>query len=253
VALFVRKEVAFRTRRYLGTDACEAVWIELLDRQGQGALLCSCYVPPNEHEQLDALSAQVGAARALSSRALVVGDLKARSYAMGDDVENSSMANALSDLLNGECLVIHNVYGVKTRKDPSGRESILDFTLSTPALSQSVQNWRTCAEFKSDHVGVLFEVCGGSQFGGYQRSRGGWKLNRADWETFHEALSLPCEQWTRASRDTEDLEQLLTSWSTMVLAVAERVVQRKGARDRCKRWSDNVKQAVLNMRRKRKL
>ena len=207
VAWMVRADTAFKHRPDLETGACESVWIELLGG-GRGALLCSAYVPPAQHAQMQELSKEVGQARMASPRLMVLGDMNSRCFALGDSIEDATMAHAFLDMIDTHRLVVHNEMGVVTRHGDTVRSSVgsvLDITLTTPALAPYVQNWSTHWDFNSDHCGITFSVRAGARLDdSASRSIPGWRLARTDWPRFRAAATPVFSEWLRMPQDTPE-------------------------------------------------
>ena len=256
VAWMVRSDIAFRGRPDLQCGQCETVWIELLGGTCPGALLCSAYVPPCQPAQLRALSGEIGRAAQSCPSVLIVGDLNARSFSLGDSVEYAPMATEFAEMVDTHGLLVHNRMGTATRHGGSAvghsEGSVLDVTLSSVCLGRAVSAWRVHWDFDSDHCGITFLLEAGVRTRGASRARDGWRIARTNWGGFREAAALEFGAWLRMQHGSA--EEMWQSWLRCMTTVAERSVGRKrsvGPHSR-RWWSAEVAAACKAFRRARR-
>ena len=140
VGFLLREKIPYRRRRDLECDELEMCWIEIFDEKP--LLVCSIYVPPGNLNALQKFSAMLQQIPD-RQRALICGDLNSRSVAFGDSQTNA-LGEELLRIIADRNLFLHNPHGIATHlgADPS-RDSVLDFTLSSSASANEVQDWHT--------------------------------------------------------------------------------------------------------------
>ena len=167
------------------------MWLEIHVNRGPNYLFGTCYVPPGEDSHFDLIENSISLASKANRFWILTGDFNARSFAIGDDRENSTMANALMYCLDSCDGVINNTFGEKTRVHPQNQEqdSILDLTISSPDLAGLISRWKCDTEnFHSDHGAITFDISCRPLIQNNLRLREVWNLQNGDWQKFQSTL-----------------------------------------------------------------
>ncbi|XP_062524467.1 uncharacterized protein LOC134198853 [Bombyx mori] len=176
-----------------------------------GLLVVGVYFSPNrplaEFESfLDELGQVVG--RSHSRRALVLGDLNAKSSAWGSPV-TCPRGREMEEWLVGSGLVVLNRGAENTCVRRSGG-SVVDVSFATPDVARRVRGWKVLSDVEtlSDHRYIRFRVSAAPESstvtlhfdGGAEGPR--WALKRLDVERLQEAAVV--QAWRRRDEEEED-------------------------------------------------
>lgn len=115
---------------------------------------------------------------------LPCGDFNARSTVFGDSQDNR-LAKPFFELLDTNQLYVANAHGVITHVNHDKRgydDSIIDYTLASPAAAHLVSRWKTVELFDSHHVGIVFDIAfePSCDYGSHHV----WNFSSCDWDDF---------------------------------------------------------------------
>ncbi|XP_060525734.1 uncharacterized protein LOC132701656 [Cylas formicarius] len=193
------------------------VWIET-----PTAYFMSVYLSPNEgisvfRQKLATIEDAIGK---FNGGVIVAGDFNAKSAEWGaafSDTRGNEVADAAARL----DLIVLNTGNTTTFRGPGYQESVIDITLATPRIGNTIESWTVSEEYNgSDHQYVTFSVglVPGSapQCTLYKRK---WNASKLDVDALRTSFirSIPTLQRNPSPSTRKETEEIVTRTMNIIL------------------------------------